>query len=135
MLILRIISEAKKIMRFLLVEENKDFREYLKELINNHGDECIDLKKGMSLNTDYRNYLPDLVVIDLHLKNMSGFKAAKELLNEFPDARIAFLTNFEDELLNAAAESIGVKTVISKEFLYEFYDMIKSEKNNLQAEP
>ena len=95
-------------MRFLIVEENKDFREYLKELINNHGDECIDLKKGMSLNTDYRNYLPDLVVIDLHLKNMSGFKAA---------------------------ESIGVKTVISKEFLYEFYDMIKSEKNNLQAEP
>ena len=122
-------------MRFLLVEENKDFREYLKELINNHGDECIDLKKGMSLNTDYRNYLPDLVVIDLHLKNISAFKAAKELLNEFPDARIAFLTNFEDELLNAAAESIGVKTVISKEFLYEFYDMIKSEKNNLQAEP
>ena len=122
-------------MRFLLVEENKDFREYLKELINNHGDECIDLKKGMSLNTDYRNYLPDLVVIDLHLKNISAFKAAKELLNEFPDARIAFLTNFEDELLNAAAESIGVKTVISKEFLYEFYDMIKSEKNNLPAEP
>ena len=122
-------------MRFLLVEENKDFREYLKELINNHGDECIDLKEGINLNTDYKNYLPDLVVIDLHLKNMSGFKAAKELLNEFPDARIAFLTNFEDELLREAAESIGVKTVIPKEFLYEFYDMIKSEKNNLQAEP
>jgi len=122
-------------MKFLLVEENKDFREYLKELISNHGDECIDLKEGISLNKDYKNYLPDLVVIDLQMKNTSGFSAAKELLNEFPDARIAFLTNFEDELLHAAAESIGVKTVIPKELLYEFYDMIKSEKNNLPAEP
>ena len=122
-------------MIFLLVEENKDFRKYLKELINNHGDECIDLKEGISLNKDYRDYLPDLVVIDLEMKNISGFKAAKELLNEFPDARIAFLTNFEDELLHQTAKSIGVKTVIPKEFLYEFYDMIKSEKNNLPAEP
>jgi DNA-binding NarL/FixJ family response regulator len=122
-------------MRFLLVEENKDFREYLKELISNHGDECIDLKEGISLNKDYRDYLPDLVVIDLEMKNISGFKAAKELLSEFPDARIAFLTNFEDELLHKAAESIGVKTVIPKESLYEFYDIIKSEMNNLPAEP
>jgi DNA-binding NarL/FixJ family response regulator len=100
-------------------------------LINNHGDECIDLGEGISLNKDYRNYLPDLVVIDLEMKNVSEFKAAKELLNEFPDARIAFLTNFEDELLYKAAESIGVKTVIPKGLLYEFYDMIKSEKNDL----
>ena len=122
-------------MKFLLVEENKDFREYLKELISNHGDECIDLKESISLNQNYRNYLPDLVVIDLQMKNISGFKVAKELLNEFPDARIAFLSSFEDELLHETAESIGVKTVIAKEFLYEFYDMIKSEKNNLPAEP
>ena len=122
-------------MRFLIVEENKEFREYLKELISNHGDESIDNKEAISLNKDYKNYLPDMVVIDLQMKNISGFSTAKELLNEFPDARIAFLTNFEDELLREAAESIGVKTVIPKEFLYEFYDMIKSEKNNLPNKP
>jgi len=122
-------------MRFLFVEENKDFREYLKELISNHGDECIDLKEVINLNEDYRHFMPDIVVIDLEMKNMSGFKAAKELLNKFPDARIVFLTNFEDELLHEAAESIGVKTVIPKELLYEFYDMIKSEKNNHPAGP
>lgn len=121
-------------MRFLIVEENKDFREYLRELIISQGDECIDLKEGTSLNIGYNNYLPDLVVIDLEMKSISGFKAAKELLNEFPYARIAFLTNFEDELLHEKAKSIGVKKVIPKGLLYEFYDMIKSEKNNHPAD-
>ena len=121
-------------MKFLIVEENKDFREYLKGLINDHGDECIDHKDEMSLNKDYGNYLPDLVVIDLQMKNANGFKVAKELLNEFTDAKIIFLANFEDDQLFAAAENAGVKTVIPKEFLFEFYELIKYEQNNQLAE-
>ncbi len=115
-------------MRFLVIEENKDFRDYLKDLICNHGDEFIELKESAQLNSEYKNFLPDLVVIDLQMKNMNGSRTAKELLNEFPEAKIAFLTNFEDEHLRAAAKIMGVKTVIPKEYLYEFYEMIKAKE-------
>ncbi len=120
-------------MRFLVVEENKDFREYLREMICNHGDEYFDHSEGISLNRDYKICLPDIVVIDLQLKNMHGCSAAKELMKEFPEAAIVFLTNFEDKFFSEAAESLGIKRVIMKGSLYEFYDRIwnriKDESN------
>ncbi len=117
-------------MRFLVVEENKDFRKYLMELISNHGDVYFDHNEEISLNRDYKNCLPDIVVIDLQLKNMNGFSAAKELMEEFPAAEVVLLTNFEDRFFSETAESLGIKRVIPKGLLYEFYDWINFKKDD-----
>ncbi len=76
-----------------------------------------------------------MVLIDLQMKNIGGFNAARELLHEFPDAEIVFITDFEDELMLSTAKSIGVKTVIPKGLLYEFYDKVNIGKNDLPAWP
>jgi DNA-binding NarL/FixJ family response regulator len=117
-------------MRFLVVDENKDFRTYLKEMITAHNDEYLELTDASELKSEYRKSIPDYVVIDLEMKQVSGFRAAKELLDEFPKARVIMLSGFYDERVRLKAEELTAAIFISKENLFEFYKII-NEKLNL----
>ncbi len=118
-------------MKIMIVDEDKNFRNYLKAMINAHNDQCIELIDALYLNEDYENYRPGLVVIDLQMKKINGFTAAGKLLKEFPEARIAVLSSFEDGPLRAKAERMGIKNFIPKEYLFEFYEIISSDENDL----
>lgn len=45
----------------------------------------------------YRRYQPDILLMDIRMKNMSGLEASALILKEFPDARILLLTTFSDD--------------------------------------
>lgn len=45
----------------------------------------------------YRRYQPDILLMDIRMKNMSGLEASAFILKEFPDARILLLTTFSDD--------------------------------------
>src|SRR4051794_18052150 len=46
----------------------------------------------------YRTTLPDVVLMDLRLPDMSGIDALIAIRNEFPQARIVILTTFEGDV-------------------------------------
>ena len=45
----------------------------------------------------YRKYQPDILLMDIRMKNMSGLEAATVILQEFPQANILLLTTFSDD--------------------------------------
>lgn len=45
----------------------------------------------------YRQYKPDVLLMDIRMKEVSGLDAAKEILSEYPEARILLLTTFSDD--------------------------------------
>lgn len=106
-------------MRCLVVDENKSFRNYIKELIILNNNECMELDDGINLNSVYREYRPGWVLIDLQMEKMNGFKAAEKLIEEFPEACIALVSDFYDERLRNKAEKIGAAAFIPKENLTE----------------
>ena len=58
---------------------------------------------------------PDVLLMDIRMAGMTGLEAAEHLLAEFPDARILFLTTFEDDEYIVKALSIGAKGYIIKQ--------------------
>lgn len=63
----------------------------------------------------YRRYQPDILLMDIRMQNMNGTDALPRLLEEFPEAKVLFLTTFlDDEYIVKAIES-GAKGYIVKQ--------------------
>lgn len=63
----------------------------------------------------YKQHKPDLLLMDIRMKEMTGLEAAEEILSEFPDAKILFLTTFSDDEYILKALEIGAKGYILKQ--------------------
>ncbi len=63
----------------------------------------------------YKQYRPDLMLLDIRMGEFTGLDAAESILNSFPDAKILFLTTFEDDEYIARALKLGAKGYILKQ--------------------
>jgi DNA-binding NarL/FixJ family response regulator len=114
-------------LKILVVDENKEFRNYFNEMITSRSDQYLELADASNLENFYRRHIPDLVIIDLQIKN--AFRAVKELIEEFPQARVLILADFDDERLKMKAAEVGAAAFLSKENLFDFYKTINDNKN------
>lgn len=71
-----------------------------------------DGREAVSL---YHQYTPDVLLMDIRMKEMSGLDAAAEILKEFPDARILLLTTFSDDEYIIKALKLGAKGYLLKQ--------------------
>ena len=63
----------------------------------------------------YRQYRPDIVLMDIRMQHRSGTDALSDILAEFPDARVLFLTTFVDDEYITKALQLGAKGYIIKQ--------------------
>ncbi len=63
----------------------------------------------------YRTYHPDVLLMDIRMQGMNGTDALQEVLQEFPDAKILFLTTFVDDEYIVKALEYGAKGYIIKQ--------------------
>jgi DNA-binding NarL/FixJ family response regulator len=63
----------------------------------------------------YNEYKPDLVLMDIRMKNMSGIEAAERILEKDPRAKILLITTFQDQEYILKALSLGCKGYILKQ--------------------
>ena len=63
----------------------------------------------------YRKYQPDILLMDIRMKNMSGLEAATVILQEFPQANILLLTTFSDDEYIIKALRLGTKGYLLKQ--------------------
>lgn len=84
--------------------------------IGHDGTEAISL---------YDELLPDVLLMDIRMKNMTGTDAAAVILERHPDARILFLTTFSDDEYIYAALGCGAKGYLLKA---EFESIVPSVK-------
>ncbi|MBW3112816.1 response regulator transcription factor [Bacillus sp. MCCB 382] len=74
--------------------------------------EASDGKEGVQLALELR---PDIILMDLVMKEMDGIQATKEIIQKWPDAKIIIVTSFLDDdkvypALEAGAVSYMLKT-------------------------
>lgn len=74
--------------------------------IGNSGEEAIRL---------YDEQKPDVLLMDIRMKKMTGLEAAMNILNRHPQAKILLLTTFSDDEYIVKALHIGVKGYILKQ--------------------
>lgn len=74
--------------------------------IGNSGKEAIEL---------YKLHKPDVLLMDIRMKGLTGLEAGEIILSEFNDARILYLTTFSDDEYIAKAINMGAKGYILKQ--------------------
>ncbi len=74
--------------------------------VGNSGEEAIALYEELS---------PDILLMDIQMKGLSGLDAGEQILSKHTDARILFLTTFSDSNYIVKALYIGAKGYLIKQ--------------------
>lgn len=90
--------------------------------IGNDGDQALSL---------YQEYLPDILLMDIRMKHVTGLTAGENILQVFPAARIFFLTTFADDEYIIKALRMGAKGYLLKQ---DFSSIVPSLKTVLAGQ-
>lgn len=74
----------------------------------------------------YEEQQPDVLLMDIRMSGMSGLDAGSEILSKHNDARILYLTTFNDDEYIIKAISIGAKGYIIKQDFESIIPAVKS---------
>lgn len=98
-------------MRIVIIDDDKLVALSLKTIlestgkveilaIGNSGEEAIEL---------YREYRPEVMLMDIRMNGMSGLEAGEKILSTDSDAKILYLTTFSDDEYIVRAINLGAK--------------------------
>ena len=104
-------------MRLVVVDDDQIVAMSLKTILE--ADEEIDVvacgNDGEDAIMLYEREKPDILLMDIQMKNVSGLSAAEEIMKKDSDAKILLLTTFSDDEYIVKALDIGVKGYILKQ--------------------
>lgn len=104
-------------MKIIIVDDDCLVAEALKTILEASGDVDVAAlgQNGCEACRLYKEYKPDVLLMDIRMKEMDGLDASKEILEEFADANILLLTTFSDDEYIIKALKFGVKGYILKQ--------------------
>lgn len=104
-------------MRIVLIDDDHLVCMSLKTILE--ADETIEIaaigNDGSQALPLYREHTPDVLLMDIRMQIMNGTNALEEVMNEFPDAKVLFLTTFVDDEYIIKALELGAKGYIIKQ--------------------
>ena len=104
-------------MRIVIVDDDMLVSSALKTILEVNADVQVegmgsDGKEAIAL---YERYRPDVLLMDIRMKDMSGLDASREILKAYPQAKILLLTTFSDDEYIVKALKYGVKGYLLKQ--------------------
>lgn len=104
-------------MRTIIVDDDQLVAMSLKTILeSNPSIEVVGCgKDGKDAVALYEKLQPDVLLMDIQMKEVSGLAAAESILRSYPDAKILFLTTFSDDEYIIKALDIGAKGYILKQ--------------------
>ena len=104
-------------MRIVIVDDDMLVSSALKTILEVNEDVQVegmgsDGKEAIAL---YERYRPDVILMDIRMKDMSGLDASREILKAYPQAKILLLTTFSDDEYIVKALKYGVKGYLLKQ--------------------
>jgi DNA-binding NarL/FixJ family response regulator len=106
-------------MKILIVEDNPKMRRMLTDFVGDRFEkiyECADGDEAFGL---YQKHQPDWVLMDWQMPHKDGITATREIIAEFPTAKICLVTSYDDAFLKSEALEAGAKGFVLKRNLAE----------------
>jgi len=113
--------------KILIVDDSSIMRKMIKQtLIEDRHTIAGEAKNGKDAVELYKILKPDVVTMDITMRDMDGFAAAKEILNCDPQANIIFLSNLDEEKYSEDAKQMGAKGYVNKHNAKAILELINS---------
>ncbi len=101
----------------LVVDDTLFMRVAISNMLTEWGYEVVgQAANGKEAVARYRELQPDLVTMDVTMPVMTGIAAVKEIIPEFPNAKIIMITALGQQKLIVEAIESGAKDFITKPF-------------------
>jgi two-component system chemotaxis response regulator CheY len=114
--------------KILIVDDSSIMRKMIKKTLES-AKHCIvgEAKNGKEAIEMYKSLNPDVVTMDVTMREMDGFAAAKEILAHDSKAQIIFLSNLDEDKYSDDAKRIGAKEYVNKHKAKEIIDLIERD--------
>lgn len=101
----------------LIVDDAMFMRVAIGNMLKEWGfDVVAEAANGRDAVAMYKEHQPDLVTMDLTMPIMSGLEAVKEIMPQFPKAKIIMITAMGQQRVIVDAIESGAKDFITKPF-------------------
>lgn len=104
-------------MKILLIDDDKIVCQALKTILE--AEEDIEVpaigNDGTEAITLYFIHKPDILLMDIRMKTMTGIAAGKQIIEKDPNAKILYLTTFADNEYIIDALKLGAKGYLLKQ--------------------
>lgn len=104
--------------QIVVVDDYKPWRNFISSVLMKHIESCVirEAADGLEAVQFAADLKPDLVTMDLGLPKLNGIEAAKQILNQYPETKILFISeNRSPEIVQAALAAGGMGYVVKSD--------------------
>ena len=108
-------------IKILLADDHKTIRDCLRSLIEKQPGmqvvaEAENGQTAIKLNHKFR---PDIIVMDIHMPEVNGIEATRQIVEEFPGTKVVAFSMHSDPQFVIGALKAGVSGYLMKDDTYE----------------
>ena len=83
----------------MVVDDNAEMRRLIISIVRDLADEIAECADGADALACYKEFQPDLVLMDLKMPQVDGITASLQIISAFPNANICVVTDYSDKKL------------------------------------
>jgi CheY-like chemotaxis protein len=118
-------------MKLLIVDDNARVRRLIAGVVAPLLAEVVECEDGADAIRSYRSHRPDVVLMDVEMRDMDGIAATTAILDVDPTARVIIVTDYDEADLREAAVTAGACGYVSKENLLALRDLLEGMRRQL----
>jgi two-component system, chemotaxis family, chemotaxis protein CheY len=113
--------------RLLIVDDSSVMRKAITKMVKDAGYAVAgEARSGAEAVEMYRELKPDVVTMDITMRDVDGIEATKRILSLDQDARIIFFSNLDGDKFIAEAKQIGAMGFVNKHKPPDLITLLKS---------
>jgi two-component system chemotaxis response regulator CheY len=103
----------------MIVEDVATTRTVLRKILASGGYDVVEADSGEAAIRNYRTEMPDVVIMDVHMADLSGVGAMQVIMRLDPNARVVICTSDADIAFVAETKRLGARGYLRKPFAPE----------------
>ncbi len=113
-------------MKFLIVDDNAAVRRLIRSIVLPLAGDICECTGGADALSAYLAQRPDVVLMDIRMKDVDGVQATKQIRAADPKARILIVTGYDDTELRQASMRAGACGYVLKDNLLELVRLLEA---------
>ncbi len=114
----RILTKKRNAV-LLFADDSSVFRRTLLKFLKTEykSAQIIETQNGVEALEKTKEYIPDIILLDINMMDMSGLNVTEKIKKEFPFIPIIILTNYEEMVYRQEAKKLQADAFIVKKKL------------------